>query len=673
MIEFWSRVRKKAEGLSASQIVSEAGRVLKARIARRYRRARARFLPTQISDATLFRSLTGVDKSRLLERFRAERCLAIEGLTEETAEDFKARFPEAAAAILAEADRVCRHEFEFLGRRLIYDGEVDWHYDPTTGYRWPSSHYSEIGTHTGITGVDIKTLWELARFQHAVPLAQGWLLTGNERYAQEYCQQIQSFLEANPRERGIHWLCAMELGLRAVNLAVSFQVFRHSESFDLGALKALLKLMLTHGLHIERNLEYSHRVTSNHYLSDLLGLLWIGLAFPEFKQSKRWVRFASRELRAEMRKQVYRDGADWEASTGYHALVLEIFFYAYLFCRRAGVEVSSEQWQSLEKMFEYVRGYLRPDLNAPLLGDCDDGRVLIWKRRPTADHSYLLAMGALLLNDSKFKLKGVSAEEAFWVFGSDAFRGYDAMPQATEQVSVAFPDSGLYVMRSHSDYCAVDCGEVGIAGRGSHGHNDALALELVAGGRPFLIDLGSYVYTADPQARNRFRSTAYHNTVRVDGEEQNRIYPEMLFVIGNEARPRVTKWQTCAEYDLLECEHYGYARLSDPVVHRRRVRFEKRRRRWRVEDEFTGSGAHCYEFFFNYDPEVTLTCHGLAVEASNKEARLTLRPDSDVALNLQLLEREASPSYGVKRPSRAVVYVARAAAPFKCGFEIRVL
>lgn len=669
VIEFWRKFRKKTEGLNAQQIVSEVGRLLKSRFVHRYRRARIHFLPAQISDRTLFKSLR-VDSSDLLEHFRAERVLAIPGLTRETAEVFKTRFPGATEELLAEAESICRHEFSFLGRKLSYEGELDWHYDPSTGHRWPLLHYSEIGTHTGITGVDIKTLWELARFQHAVTLAQGWLLTGNERYAQEYCQQIHSFLDANPRECGIHWLCAMELGLRVVSLAVAFQALRYSESFDLKTLKALLKLMLTHGLHIERNLEYSHRITSNHYLSDLLGLLWIGLTFPEFKRSERWVEFARTELCSEMQRQVYRDGGDWEASTGYHALVLEIFFYSYLFCRQSGVVLELEQWQSLGRMFSYVRGYLRPDLNAPLIGDCDDGRVLIWRRRPSQDHSYLLPLGALLLSDSELKLAEVSCEEALWVFGSEALKRYDGMPQGGEQVSVAFPDSGLYVMRCGGDYCAVDCGEVGIAGRGSHGHNDALALELMAGGRPFLIDPGSYVYTADPEARNRFRSTAYHNTVRVDGEEQNSIYPNMLFVIGNEAQPRVREWQTHPEYDLLECEHYGYTRLARPVVHRRRIRFEKRLRCWRVEDEFEGSGLHCYEFFFNYDPEVTLICNGLAVEARNRDVRLMLTPYSQVALKLQLLEHEVSSGYGMKRPSIAAVYVAQADAPFKCSFEL---
>ena len=56
-------------------------------------------------------------------------------------------------------------------------------------------------------------------------------------------------------------------------------------------------------------------------------------------------------------------------------------------------------------------------------------------------------------------------------------------------------------------------------------------------GVPVIVDPGSYVYTSDPDARNLFRSTRSHNTISVDGEEQNEFRPDWLFRMFEKANP----------------------------------------------------------------------------------------------------------------------------------------
>lgn len=61
--------------------------------------------------------------------------------------------------------------------------------------------------------------------------------------------------------------------------------------------------------------------------------------------------------------------------------------------------------------------------------------------------------------------------------------------------------------------------------------------------------------------RNLFRSTRYHNTVMVDGEEQNIFDKDNLFGMQLDAAVKVNRWLITENYDLLDAEHNGYARL----------------------------------------------------------------------------------------------------------------
>jgi hypothetical protein len=63
-----------------------------------------------------------------------------------------------------------------------------------------------------------------------------------------------------------------------------------------------------------------------------------------------------------------------------------------------------------------------------------------------------------------------------------------------------------------------DCGPIG---DGGHGHYDQLSVELMAGGHRLVVDPGRYTYAEDGERwRHRFKGTAAHNTVCVDGLDQ---------------------------------------------------------------------------------------------------------------------------------------------------------
>src|SRR6185295_4181951 len=293
----------------------------------------------------------------------------------------------------------------------------------------------------------------------------------------------------------------------------------------------MLQIFDQHGAHIKRNLEFSNIATSNHYLADITGLLWIGVMLPELQAAEEWREFGLRELFSEMDKQTLADGADYEASTGYHRLKVELYLYSMVLCHLNGIEIADKYWTKLRAMLSYMAAYLRPDGLAPLIGDTDSGQVLPIVRRTADDHGYIMALGAAIFKEPRFELPSEELpEELLWILGEQGVRDYKSLPDGSLPESQAFPEAGIYLLRHEDLYLLFNASDVGVNGRGSHGHNDALSIEVSACGVPFIVDPGTYVYTADLDERHRFRSTAYHSTVQVGDAEQNSIDQAMPFI-----------------------------------------------------------------------------------------------------------------------------------------------
>jgi hypothetical protein len=583
-------------------------------------------------------------------------------------------FPFETAQLLERAARITtEHCWSVLGYGEKCFGEkINWLNDPLSGAIWPLDYHADVQLFRG-DGSDARVLWEVNRHAQLITLARAFAVTHDEKYAAEIFSQLATWREQNPTGRGANWACAMEAALRAVNLLTVFELTRRSQQLNEETLSPFLQMLDQHGAHIRRNLEFSYLATSNHYLSDVVGLLWLGIMLPELEAAEGWRAFGLRELLREMDKQVLPDGADVEASTGYHRLVLELFLYSFILCRANQIEIGEKYWVKLGAMLGYARAYLRPDGRAPLIGDTDSGQVLPLVRRVADDHAYVLALGAVVFNEPRFKAAAgkVMPEEVLWISGEQGVRVFQNLPQTNESTgSQAFRDAGTYVMRDRDLYLLFNASGNGLMGRGSHGHNDALSLEVSACGTSFIVDPGTYVYSADLQERQQFRSVAYHSTVEVDGAEQNVTDPALPFVIGDEAHPRVLRWETGNERDIIVAEHDGYKRLADGIKHRRSVRFEKRERLWIVEDSLTGAGSHVFRFRFHFAEGLETSVQAQAtVRACDKMtgARLFV-----IALDLNdapdFEPRFISRDYGAKSASRSACWTVSAAAT-PCRFR----
>jgi Heparinase II/III-like protein/Heparinase II/III N-terminus len=572
----------------------------------------------------------------------------------------KGHLPAAVEHTLDEANEILQQRFQLLGYRdLDYGPEIDWHLDAVHGKRAPLKpwykirflDFEEVGDH--------KVTWELNRHQHFVTLAKAWAFTSNDRYAQEIVQQFYSWREANPYPIGINWGSSLEVAFRSLSW-LWVRTFLTNAS-GLGTFHDdLLRGLARNGQYVDTFLS-TYFSPNTHLIGEAVALFFIGLLCPEISLARRWREKGLAIVLAEAERQVRPDGVYFEQSLYYHVYALDLFLHARALaaCNRVNTPESFDA--VLRKMLEVIRVLAG---GGPLegFGDDDGGRVFNPRRNRIEHMSDPLALGAALFQDPTLCGPAPITEEAIWLFGEKAIAR--AMPLVNAK-SAAFADGGLYLMASDESKMLIDAGPHG-AGSGGHGHADALSVRLSINGKRWLIDPGSYVYVApsnEAGARDEFRGTGAHNTLRVDGLDQ--AVPQSAFSWTSLPEVITENWATAPQFDFFSGKHSGYTRLPDPVVHRRMI-FHLRDEYWLVRDLVEGRDVHDLEIFWHFAPDVQLsTSEELRAIGSSGASLVMLGAAGSPELITE--EGHVSPAYGEKQKASVSVFRQRVQLPSECA------
>jgi len=638
------RTLRKPPRLVARRLTQEAGaqadRYLAPRRARRFDLKR------------LLRAVGDVDLDALWQRLAARPYPAHTSAVD--AAEHRWLCPGDEARIRAAAADALAHRVRLLGSDRVELGpSIDWLRDFRSGVAWPRRYMRDIRYVNLEDASDVKVVWDLSRLHWLMPAGQAYLLTGEERHAEAVRSVLESWIDANPYAQSVNWSCTMEPALRILSWTWFFRVFHASQAWqDKGFRERFLRALYLHGDFTDRHIELSD-VNGNHCTADAAGLVFAGLFFGRGGDAERWHARGWSLLCEELPRQVFPDGVDFEASVAYHRLVAELFLLPALYHQACSLDIPNGYRERVVAMARYTAAYSRLDGTSPLWGDADDARALPFGRQAIADHRYLAAVvGAAFGVPELAHATAGPRDEAFWLLGPAAAASLPAVgTPPTPPGSTAFPDGGFFVMRNAVDHVFIDCGPVGLAGRGGHGHNDCLAFEAALDGVRLVSDCGLFVYTASAGERNRFRSTAYHNTPRVDDQEINRIRPEQLWTFANDARPELRLFETGAVRDQLTGAHSGYHRLDPPVTPVRTIELNHERHSLLVRDSFETAGRHRFEVPLHLAPgvEASLQSPGV-VELRAAERRFQLTWEPTAAWSFEFGAGRVAPSYGVVLP-----------------------
>lgn len=442
--------------------------------------------------------------------------------------------------------RVAAGVFEFAGTTLALGRTPDW-----LNADFPEDEEWRI---------------EFSKFYYGLDLAHAYARTGDPSFVDTWRDLVVSWIDQVPIDHDPTDVVAR----RIQNWIYAWERFNAANTGPALDGKSSDRLLISIGAQLAY-LKENLATERNHRTLELYALFVCGLALPALDPSGELVQFAAFELYRNLRADVLADGVHRELSTHYHAVALRTFLGTRVNADRFEIDLPDDFDHRLGSACDFLAHVLRPDGSLPMLSDSDDG-----------DYHDLLSLASDHLERPDFA----------WV----ATHGKQG--EAPTDRTRTFANGGYYIQRSgwgdadtpyeSERQLIFDCGPVGDSG---HGHYDALHIEVSAGGQPLLVDPGRYTYAEAPVMnwRHRFKGTAAHNTVCVDGHDQ------VSYRRGKQKGP------TSQVRFLGHAEQNGVVSFLGEVIspeydaiHRRRVLFVGAEW-WIVEDTLQAHQPHRYD------------------------------------------------------------------------------
>jgi uncharacterized heparinase superfamily protein len=322
-------------------------------------------------------------------------------------------------------------------------------------------------------------------------------------------------------------------------------------------------------------------------------------------------------LRVELAEQFNADGSHYERSPMYHCLVLHYALDAYNLIRNNTQEDLTTIKRILQSALIYLGSILLPNGRIPLLKDSAYGIA----PEPYELFQYGKRLGLL--------------SEQFFVTSPEVLQ------------SNWLQQAGYFIARQGQNYLLFDIGTIGPRHQPGHAHCDALHLELVLNGQAIFCDTGVFCYQGAD--RQYCRSTAAHNTLRINGAEQSDIWGQ--FRVGGRAQSRVHR--RSAQSVSATVKHFSFTGRG--FRHKRSVTLNGFNH-IQIEDTVLGEEVCDIELFWHLAPELTIEIEqGSAIVKDKNKIALAVIKIQQIGVNSSVQTSEYFPQFGIRQASQTLV------------------
>jgi hypothetical protein len=505
---------------------------------------------------------------------------------------------------------------------------------------------------------DTKMVWETSRFSHAYLSVRAFALTNEKRYLEGCLRRIEGWIDANPPVHGIHWNCGQETAFRLMAWCFALQALYATDLLDPSRYGSILASIYRQTQRIERHIGFARSIANNHALSEAAGLYTVGRLFPEFDRSRRWVRMGKRILSKEILRQVFKDGSYIQHSMNYHRVMLHDCLWAFRLADIYNDPFPDAVVTRLRRAIEFTKNMQDTyGGRVPNYGSNDGAQVLPLTTCDYLDYRPVLQSWSHQVAEEHAYESGPWDEESLWMIGTAALRDshFESKP-----VSVHCDVGGYYTLRGRNSWAFVRCHTY----RWRPAEADMLHLDLWYKGENILRDGGSFSYNCPTPFDTYFKSTAAHNTIHVEGQDQMVKGPRFMWFEWVKSQLIGYEPSSDEQAGYFEGEHFGY-RNRFGVTHRRRVDYAPPDH-WMVTDQILGKRAvgaklmwHIPDVPFEWNEDtMTLTfeiksgCVQLSIVVENGQIEST-----DVACALASADSASgweSLYYGEKQPRPAL-------------------
>ncbi len=407
--------------------------------------------------------------------------------------------------------------------------------------------------------------------------------TQNPRYYGKLAQITESFIDTGidkPFSWDLHGTA-----FRTMVLVNTWWKLREAGLLTEPLSTKILEALQQHGEFLENEANYQGE--HNHGITQAAALLLLAENFPDLPQSPGWRELAKSRLNQSISENVDADGVLTENSPYYHFYSLGLYWEIHKYSLQHNVEISPLFEKKIRDMIRYGVYVLEPNRSVPTLGasleaQYDFKNDFVEMAELDPNFKYVFTEGTQGTMPPKKSI-------VFPVAGQSILRsGWGQGTEFQEQTQVIF-DFGPYRTK-HSDF-------------------DALSFHLFAKGDALMPDSGLFTYETGKEF-NYFHGTSAHNTVVVDGLDQNEGtgYPG----------------------SFIETQEYSYQsafhRIYPQVQHQRGILLYQKD--WVViVDRMLSNFNHSYEQVFHFFPDATL------VEDNNLLRAIDIGTDKAVALS----------------------------------------
>ncbi len=410
---------------------------------------------------------------------------------------------------------------------------------------------------------DIKTIWELSRFDWVLRYAQR-AASGSNHELEKLNRWMADWCQHNPAFNGPNWKCGQEASIRVMHLLLAARILGQEKN----PTPDLVALIEAHLARISPTLDYALAQDNNHGTSEAAAM-FLGGVFcfrSGLDAGARWSHIGRRWLEERVERLIGQDGSFSQYSLNYHRLLLDTLSCAEMGRRWFNEPPFSSTFYTRAAaaagwLFQHVDPISG---DGPNLGDNDGANLLPLTNADYRDFRPSVQLGMAMFNSSSaFSVSGSHMEHLEWL----------GIEEPQERVSLPstghFPTGGNVALRNGGWSIFFKYPHYSFRPR----HCDALHLDIWYKGLNLSGDAGTFSYNAEPPLQDYFQSTKAHNTVAFDDHDQ---MPRVgRFLRGNWLEAEAIRSEDvpgegiafqAAYTDHENCQHYRRVQVGHETV-----------------------------------------------------------------------------------------------------------